>query len=386
MKRPAGLPHARGFSLVELMVSMAIALVVTLAVFGVLVASEDRKRASTALNDANQTGAYAAHMIDRSIRSAGSGFAQRWREVFGCRLNAVRNDVGAVLPRTNAWPAPFAAMPRDLRVAPVLVGRDLSSGGSDVLLVMAGAAGFAESPLRVQPSSSTGNSLRLPNTLGLRADDLVLVAEDGVGCLLEQVASPFTGGTSQLLSFAGTYYTAAGANVSLETFGTAGLAYAIPLGNATDNLPLMQLYGVGANNTLFSYDVLRPGGADASVPIADGVVELRAAYGVDLNNDRQIDTWVSPGTAPFDLTSLTDGSGTARDNLRRIVALRIGLVLRASVAQREEVAPAMLAMFQDLPEAAQPPARTLTADERRYRHRVVETTVPLRNILLLPAL
>ena len=386
MKRRARLQLARGFSLVELMVSMAIALVVTLAVFGVLVASEERKRSSTALNDANQTGAYAAHLIDRSIRSAGSGFAQRWREVFGCRLNAVRNDVGAVLPRTSAWPAPFAAMPLALRMAPVLIGSNLSGGGSDVLFVMAGAAGFAESPLRVQPSSASTNSLRLANTLGLRADDLVLVAEDGVGCLLEQVASPFTGDAGQLLPFAGTYYTAAGTDVSLQTFGTAGLAYAIPLGNATDNLPQMQLYGVGANNTLFSYDVLRPNGADAPVPIAEGVVELRAAYGVDSNNDRQIDTWVSPGMAPFDLNSLTDGSGTARDNLRRIVAVRVGLVLRASVAQREDVAPATLAMFQDLPAAAQPPVRTLTTDERRYRHRVVETTVPLRNVLLLPAL
>ena len=73
MKLSARWQAARGFSLIELMVSMAIALVVTLAVFGVLVASEDRKRTSTALNDANQTGAYAAHLIDRSIRSAGSG-------------------------------------------------------------------------------------------------------------------------------------------------------------------------------------------------------------------------------------------------------------------------------------------------------------------------
>jgi type IV pilus assembly protein PilW len=386
MKLSARWQAARGFSLIELMVSMAIALVVTLAVFGVLVASEDRKRTSTALNDANQTGAYAAHLIDRSIRSAGSGFTQRWNEVVGCRLNAVRNDVGAVLPRSNPWPAPFAAMPLALRVAPVLIGRNLSGGGSDVLFVMAGASGFAESGARVQPSSANTDSLRLPNTLALRANDLVLVAQDGLGCLLEQVASPFTGGSGQSLPFGGTYYTAAGADVSLQTFSAEGQAYAIPLGNAADNPPQMLLYGVGANNTLFSYDVLRTDGADAPLPIAEGVVELRAAYGVDLNNDRQIDTWVGPDMAPFDLTSLTDGSGTARDNLRRIVAVRVGLVLRSALAQREEVAPATLAMFQDLAAAARPPVRTLTADERHYRHRVVETTIPLRNVLLLPAL
>jgi type IV pilus assembly protein PilW len=386
MKQSAHLQAARGFSLIELMVSMAIALVVTLAVFGVLAASEDRKRTSTALNDANQTGAYAAHLIDRSIRSAGSGFTQRWNEVVGCRLNAVRTGVGTVLPRTNAWPAPFAAMPLALRAAPVLIGRNLSGGGSDVLFVMAGATGFAESGARVQPSSTSTDSLRLPNTLALRANDLVLVAQDGLGCLLEQVASSFTGGSGQSLPFGGTYYTATGADVSLQTFSTDGQAYVVPLGNATDNLPQMQLYGVGANNTLFSYDVLRPDGTDTSVPVAEGVVELRAAYGVDSNNDRQIDTWVSPDAAPFDLTSLTDGSRTARDNLRSILAVRVGLVLRSALAQREEVAPATLAMFQDLVATAQPPVRALTADERHYRHRVVETTIPLRNVLLLPAL
>ena len=81
----------QGFSLIELMVSVAIGLIVTLAITGVLVASEQRKRTSTSVNDVNQTGAYISYVLDKAIRSAGSGFSEKSAAVFGCALKASRN-------------------------------------------------------------------------------------------------------------------------------------------------------------------------------------------------------------------------------------------------------------------------------------------------------
>ena len=69
--------RARGFSLVELMVSMVIGLVLTMAITVVLVRSESSKRSTTSVNDINQTAAYVTYVMDRHLRSAGSGFAQR---------------------------------------------------------------------------------------------------------------------------------------------------------------------------------------------------------------------------------------------------------------------------------------------------------------------
>jgi type IV pilus assembly protein PilW len=240
--------------------------------------------------------------------------------------------------------------------------------------------------MRVQPGSADASSLRLTNTLGVRARDLVLVAEDGVGCLLEEVAPSFVGSSDQLLSFGGTYYTPTGTDANLPTFTVGGTAYAIPLGSTSGNPPQFQMFGVGANNTLFSYDILRMDGGDPqAVPIAEGVVELRALYGVDTNGDGTFDNWVDPAdNAAYAATALLDGSAAARDTLRTIVAVRVGLILRTPLMEREDVAPATVTLFPDLATSLQQ-ARTLSADERRYRHRTVETTIPLRNILLLPA-
>ena len=102
-------PGMSGFSLIELMVAMVIGLVVTLAISSVLIRSEGSKRSSTSVNDLNQTGAYAAFVLDRAVRSAGSGFSQRWGEVYGCQLD-VSQGAGPtrVLPMPAAIPASSA--------------------------------------------------------------------------------------------------------------------------------------------------------------------------------------------------------------------------------------------------------------------------------------
>jgi prepilin-type N-terminal cleavage/methylation domain-containing protein len=67
---------ARGMSLIELMVALLIASIVTLAIFAVMSTFEGRKRTTTSVNDANQAGNYAMHLLDKLVRSAGSGFVQ----------------------------------------------------------------------------------------------------------------------------------------------------------------------------------------------------------------------------------------------------------------------------------------------------------------------
>jgi type IV pilus assembly protein PilW len=381
----------RGFSLVELLVAMAIALILTLAIATVMTNSEGSKRSITSTNDVNQTGAYVSYTLDRALRSAGSGYAQRWNDAFGCLINASR-DSAVMLPRAGALPAPFAAVTTPIALAPVVITKGAGANGSDVLTVMTGTGGFGETAPRVMPASIALDSLRLPNTLGMRANDLVLVAEEGVGCMLQQVKEPFTGTADQNLPFAGRYYSATGAKVSLSAFGSAGTAttYVVQLGNAKDNPPLFQLFGVGANNTLFSYDLLRISDTDAAVPIAEGVVQLRALYGVDTTGDGKQDLWVDPGASgseKYAADKLLDGSAASRLLLRQIVSVRLGLLLRGTAIEKDDaplVAPATITLFKDLDKALQQDIPLSTA-EQRSRHRAVEVTVPLRNVLMLPA-
>lgn len=390
--------QARGFSLIELLVAVVIGLVVSLAVFGVLAASEARKRTSVALNDTGQSGAYAAYTLDRLVRSAGSGYAESWSRIGGCRLNA-RLPASQTLPSATALPAPFQnPVFQMLRLAPLVIFQGASAQGSDVLMVMSGSAGFGEASAQLLPRTPTdvaANQWRLPNTIGFRGGDLVMLAGGGE-CLLTQVAPGFSGGATQALPFdtAGTYYTASTGNTSLATLASQAAPEAFSIGNVTGNTPQFQLFGVGANDTLFSYDLLLINQQAAALPLAEGVVAMRAVYGVDTNDDGRIDDWVAP-TGVWDGATLMNGSTASNTNLRRIVAIRLGLVMRSPLIEKPIIvagqpdpiyaAPEELTMFEDLSSnSGASLARTVTiaTADRVKRHRTIELTIPLRNVLL----
>lgn len=425
MRRPVATRTA-GFSLIELLVAMVIGLVVTLAVTSVLIRSEGSKRSSTSVNEINQTGAYTAFVLDRVIRSAGSGFSQRWSEVYGCLLDVSKNS-GAVLPipATIAASSAFSsitASPLPVRLAPLIIGKGLAdttgTGGEvrgDVLLVMAGTGGVGESPQLVNTGSvdltTSPPQMLLQNTLGFDTADLVLLSDAGVtgGCMMQQVGThPKATDYGPVLPLAGTYFKATGTNVNLASFGISTIA--LQLGNATANRPQFFAYGVGENRTLYSYDLLDPlptGGVDnrPDVAIADNVVEMRAVYGIDTTNppDGVLDGWVS-ATGNFAASVLTDGSAASRNRLRQIIAVRVGLILRTSLQERstataasgvtaqetfQQPSAASLTLFEGLLDTSGNPlsyTRNVTGGELFYRYRPVDVTIPLRNVQLAPQL
>ncbi len=395
MKTTNAAPLQRGFSLIELLVSMVIGMVVTIAITSVMVDFNRSKRTSTASNDASLTGSYVTYTLDRTLRNAGSGFARGAGNAFGCVINANLNGA-AVLPRTSPFPAPFdnlAGTALSRRLIPVLIEQGAANTASetrgDVITVMAGSGGVSEVPQRVTATSVTATDFRLANTLGWRGGDLVLLADRSIagGCLIEEVSAGFTGSSSQTLTLNTTvsptvYYTPVGSTVSLVTFGTANPSFAIQLGNPTlNNPPQFMMYAVGNDATLQSYDLLR---LDNPSMIAEGIVEMRALYGVDTTGDHVLDGWRDPGTAPFDAATLTNGSAASLTNLQSIVAVRLGFVLRSSLREKDPIQTnPTLTLFSDLGTTLQR-TRTLGTEERHYRHRTVEMTVPLQNMLIQP--
>lgn len=375
---------SRGLTLIELLVAMTLGMLLTLAVSGVLVRQEGARRTLTSSNDVVLNGAHLTHLMDRTLRNAGSGFSQSWQSTFGCRLTVARGGT-QLLPRSSDWPAPFATVSRSPRLAPVLVHAGAGTGGSDVLAVASGSSALAELPLRLLAGSATTNSVRVPATLGLRAGDMILLAEQGrTDCMLQQAAAGYAGGASTQIDFGANYSAATIGTMSLADFGSVGDVSVVPLGNTTGNTPSVQLMGIGADRTLVTLDMMRlAGGTDDPVtPLADGVLELRARYGIDTNDDRIVDQWVDPAATGWTAVELMDGSPTAQANLYRILAVRVGLVLRNATAERAAVTGTSLVLFQDLATALQH-TRTLTSDEQRYRYRVLEFTVPLRNVMLI---
>ena len=414
MKRAFVLRRA-GFSLIELLVAMVIGLVVTLAITSVMIRGEGAKRSTTSVNDLNQNGAYAAYLLDRVVRSAGSGFSQSWDTTYGCLLS-VSQGAAAVLPLPAAIPASsaFARVTQPIRLAPVIIGKGLADSTApaqvrgDVLVVMGGTGGFTEIQQPVTPASVSVAGMSLQNALGYGTNDLLLLADTSVpaGCMMQQVGIrnratsgptlPFGGSGTNYYGGSTTYVGTTTSPVALTAFG--GSTIALQLGNAATNPPQFRLYGVGSNNTLVSYDLLQPAPQDDS-PLADGVVEMRALYGVDTTvpPDGVVDSWVDPiAGSGYEASVLTDGSAASQSKLRQISALRVGFFLRTSLQERPrdrfgvDMTPTevsalstTLTLFGDLG-GAFPQTRTISGSDNLFRYRTVEATVPLRNVLMAP--
>jgi type IV pilus assembly protein PilW len=385
-----------GVTLIELMVAIVIGSMIALSVFSVLSSFEGRKRSLTSVNDINQAGGYAISVLDTWVRSAGSGFTQASTYAFGCPLKAVKSST-TLLPAASL-PAPFASVNTGtaglLRLAPVLIAPGqttpgVSGASSDVLILMAGAAGKSES-VNLLTAAPASTALSLSNTLAFGASDIVLVADQQTlstgaqsPCFVEQVDSTFTESAGTSLPLNGSYYASTIDSKALSSLGFD--AVVLNIGNiGKSSPPSFNLIGVGDNNTLFAYDLLQTSGKTTSQAIADGVFELHALYGVDDNEDGKIDSWVKPAVSSGDytLSSLMAGTPEAAQKLARIRALRIGLILRTSLQEKAAVASSPLKLFSGIASGAQEFSRTLTGDELKYRYRTVELTVPLRNALL----
>lgn len=369
----------RGLSLIELMVALTIGLVVSLAIFSVISVSEARKRNTTGTNDMNQNGAFALYQLDQAVRSAGTGFSQQYTLTFGCAINAKRGGK-AVIPPT-ALPSPFDSLTANIggafRMAPAIIWQDPDGKLSDILIVMAGSAGYGEMPIESTsvPTVNPSPQLRLLNTLSFSAGQQLLVAErPGAGslpaCLIESVDATYKGpATTGVLPLGGTFYTA-GTDKTLESYSSDSVA--LNLGSS----PSFRLYGVGANNTLVGFDLLN-GTAGSSDLIGDGVVEMHAIYGVDAANNGTI-AWTEP-TGSYAASALLDGSVNAGKLIAGIKAIRVGIITRSAVEDKNTVSPEKLTLF----DGAVAYTKTPSAAERKFRYRVLEATIPLRNALTL---
>ncbi|GAA5157925.1 PilW family protein [Viridibacterium curvum] len=431
--------HA-GMTLIELLVAMIIGVVVSLAIFAVLSASEGRKRTTTSVNDINQSGNYSMYVVEKLLRSAGSGYSSGvtisgfpTAYPFGCAVYS-KNAAGQVLPVPSTLPAPFAALDSGtgtkglFRLAPVLIipggtTPSISGGQSDVLVIMAGASGGAQVATNFS-NFPTASSLLLGNVIDFAANDVVMIADaqgksTGVrqDCMIQQVASGTPSGTT--LNLGGDYYGGTIGTATITNYSDQSGVF--NLGNVKNgNPPTFALLGVGDNNTLYSYDLIRTT-TDPLVPVADGVFEMHARYGIDTSGDGTIDQWVAPDvtTGDYTIANLMAGNEKASDSIRRIKAVRVGLILRTSLPERTDaaagvfVAENQVQMFKDLATYSASSAssassaassgassssssagtcaasktgdliftRCLTDAERAYRYRVIEATIPLRNML-----
>ena len=368
----------RGFSLIELMVGIVISLICTLAIMAAFALFEGQKRTTTSGDDAQQNGSYSLYALERQLRTGGSGLVQGSSYgIWGCAISA-QTAGGQELPPNFPQPAPFAAWPITTRAMGVLI----SSGGTnaagavqpDIIGVISGNS-FArvfKAPVSSTPDAGT---VVLTNSFGIYQGDYLLgVLSDGTCALAQTQTAPDATNTITLNS---------------GNSAAKGLQTATNVFDVGPN-PVLSLYGVDpTSNSLVMWDLLRRpiNGLGAVVmPVADGIVQLKALYGIHdgstacgVADPSCIDKWVQP-TGAWSIATLNASKATAATAMSEIKAIRVVVIAQSKVPERSSdyVGPPTLTLFSDLATGLQ---YTITL-QTQYRYKVYDTTIPIRNAMI----
>ncbi len=357
-----------GFSIIEILVGLAIGLASMLVIYQLYGVSEKQRRTVSSVSDAQTTGALALFSIDRDIRSAGLGFAAMEPRHLGCSVQAHHNGRAFTFP-----------------LVPV---RITASGGSTQLWVLTGSSANMVTGSRYEASANGVFSMEKSNA-GLHAGDVAVGTSDGNGqeCLLMEITA---GDRSTVATETGSaaypsnrVSQGTGSYTNFYT-GTAvaprfnGGSRRNMLDGGTTSLGEGALYNLGREpqlhvwsldgNALVYYNRLNET-SESSVAVANDVLSFQAEYGYDVNGDGQIDG--------NDQWTATFSDGWTWD---RVLAVRVAVLVRSSQYERDEVT-------QNPPRWANGSKQFWTNDDapgaswKHYRYRVYESVIPLRNTL-----
>ena len=362
--RPA---RSRGLSLVEILVASAIGIIASLAIFQVFAVFEGQKRTTTSGGEAQTSGTLALFTIEREVRQ--SGYNMNSSDFLGCAV--------------QGWDQVASAAISPWTFAPVVIVQGTGStsgvaGAPDSVTIVYGTGDTLPAPVQISQGSlgTTDDYIKVIDTYGFKPGERVVIAEGGKPCTMAQVSAvppdPLVGGDTQKLNLQAAAY------MDPVTSSLLPTRYNNPAGLGTQYTTSGKVYNLGANTSIKVFSIqnaqlmVQATGA-AATPIYDNIVQLQAEYGKDTNNDGIIDKFEETGPA-------------SAAEWAAVLAMRIAIVSRSSLYEKDEVSPATIRLWDD--SAAAPtttgPVWTLTADERHYRYKVFHTVVPLRNMIWKP--
>lgn len=330
----APLPHHdRGFSLVELMVGIVVAMAAVIVVTQIFRVSEGQRRTTSGGDDAQTTGAIAISLLQRDLRQAGQGFTNP--QLLDCQLRLGNG-------RTLTDLVPVVINP---------AGIPEPDDDTDVVLVSYGSGWGA-------PEGTLINSQPGAATYAVAAAQAFQLGD-------RVVAAPGTRAANCALDLTSLAAAPAAPNVTV----TLGMANAS--GGSLFNLgrtPRFVAYAVRSGR-LTSCDYLTQNCTSADPvnwsEVAEGIVSLRAEYAKDTTVPRDL------GVDSYDQTAPTTWCGWSR-----VVGVRLVLVARSRQAEKTNVSASAPSWSGSAPITL----NNSNPDWQLYRYKTFETTVPLRNI------
>ncbi|MFA6903156.1 MAG: PilW family protein [Gallionellaceae bacterium] len=353
-----------GFTLVEIMVGLTIGMLATLVIVQVMSAFEGQKRTTTGTADAQTNGSIALYNISRELQMAGYSLIP----VANSALECSTLTVNGVADPGN---------PNPMRLSPVII----TDGVSDIVQIRYGntLSGGVPNTIAAVPTTFVGvTGIDLDNNLGCNSSDATLILS-GTTCAFSSasavpadgaLASGIASATQRTITLNNNAGAVKGAN--LACLGRwSEITYRVNAGN------------LERQNLADSVDF---------IPIVAGIVNLQAQYGISAAaNSNQIIQWVDATGGTWATANLTLA------NRNRIKAVRIAVVARNSKIDSMGTTSACSDLSGANPNglcawdatsanpliASVAPAIDLTADPEwsRYRYRVFETIIPLRNVI-----
>ena len=364
--------YQAGFTLVEIMVGLTIGMLATLVIVQVMSVFEAQKSTTTGTADAQTNGGIALYTIGRELQMAGYPLLP----VTNSPLECTTLTVGGAAANIN-------------RLAPITITDGVAATGvsaSDTITIRYGNSLMGGAPTQTTAlpiasaaSPAPARDVAVVSNLGCRANDIILITT-GTTCTMSNVVA-VPGSTTVTFVDPSLAASSAAATTITATATTVGANLAC-LGSWNE-----VTYGVGNGN-------LQRAGVDS---VAD-IVNIQAQYGISAaglaNTDpnfNRITQWVNASaTAGWNAPTVADRN--------RIKAVRI-----AVVARNPKMEPAAVTTACSSTTAANPtglcawdatsaapvtasPAPTidLSAGDpnwARYRYRVFETIIPLRNVI-----
>lgn len=344
-----------GFSLVEIMVGMSIGLLGMVVIMQVFALTESGKQSTTGGGDAQQKAALSLHTLEHDIRMAGYGITGV-PALMGCNINAYN---------ASRTPTSF-----NFALVPVVI----TQGASDLpdsITITYSASAVVNAPASITQNMPNPSAVyKVNNRYGFTPGDLIVIGEPGKECTLGQVTgTPGAGQSDNIIHNSGNYKNPEGENVPAnfnKPGGVSNINYttAAKLYNLGP-LPISNMYSI-SNGSLNLFANI----AGVSETISDNIVDLQAEYGIDTDDDGDVDSY----RVSADLNS--DGVTTGLE-YNQVLSVRFGLVARST--KREPSCD----VTQNVPSWVGGDFNNIKANPewQCYRYRVFETTTMLRNLI-----
>jgi len=367
MNRTWTMHRRQGFSIIDIMVGIVIALVAMLVIFDVFSVGEQFKRNTTAIGDAQVSGLLASFMLGLQLANAGNALAAAAHDLAACEDQSAEPDLTKRF--AQSWrPIPILVFDGGAAAAPDSFAVHYSTSTT----IVAPAQAVAASPGKYVVRSPNGFH---PLVKGERKDLIVAIQNAPFGaagpCAAARVdaAVPSTAAPC----------TAAQGCVELAYTGAAlpGTPHSVFNMGAADDVQKIAYDVDTAKAVLRSTRLVDDQGRlarEAPNPIASNIVNLKLQYGIDTNADGLLDAWVSAtgAWAPDVLLS----AATPVATLNQIKAVRIGVIVRSEQFDKTYTQDVGWSMFDGA--FAGTFARSI-APPGNWRYRVYETVIPLRN-------